>query len=309
VLPFVITRTHEICVEDVRLGPPVSGGSLVTWREKGGKFGVEGVVADRGGDPRRYGRWGVPGRPWSGWIAPLRLGGFVSFFLEEPDRASLVMERHVALGDGAGHRSVIARIDETLRTVDAAQAANGESIVVWHVWQSVDDGGNADGPIYGRRFDAAGRPLGASFMVSSAAGALLGVANNAAGQFVITWISGGQGQMRTYAAGGAPQSPVVPIGSEVDPGVSAIPFSRPALDARGNVLVLWLRVAYTRDTLLAQLFDSQGRQLGPAVVVADIPEGFLLPGGAASLHDGLWAVTWGQYDSQGTRLLLRRFAS
>jgi len=142
-----------------------------------------------------------------------------------------------------------------------AQDAAGRSVVVW-----LDERNAA---LYGRRFDAAGRPLGARFLVFSGSAVEAAVAAAPDGRFVAVWSAFEQTGTRIFAqrfdaAGrkrGAP-IPVSPAGSPShrhrEPDV--------AMDESGDFAVVWDadRIDGAGTGVLGRLYDADGVPRGPA---------------------------------------------
>jgi Ca2+-binding RTX toxin-like protein len=85
---------------------------------------------------------------------------------------------------------------------NVAMSSTGQFVVVY---SRIDQSTGGTGVVYGRRFDAAGGPLGGEFRVSAAPGGGLAIDSNARGDFAVSWREGG-GYLHTrlYRASGSP---------------------------------------------------------------------------------------------------------
>ena len=155
-----------------------------------------------------------------------------------------------------------------------AADAQGNFVVTW----ANSPIGTARKTIYARRFDAGGAPLGPEIQVSAPDSALSypAVAENAGGQFIITWdhshTSGRttvyELHARRYAADGTPQ------GQEFLAGATTASTSYPeaAIADDGSSAVAWQRTdtkAKTSDNVYLQRFDAAGGMRGTEVRVND----------------------------------------
>ncbi len=146
-----------------------------------------------------------------------------------------------------------------------ASDAAGNYVVVW---QSANQDGDSNG-VYGRRYNAAGNPLGAEFQIAqTTVGAQdnPSVAMNASGRFVVTWQGSGVGDTdtgvfaRIYNASGTPATdefavPAELTGSQTDSGVG--------IDSAGNFVVTWSGVGIEdADGIYARRFNAAGQPQG-----------------------------------------------
>ncbi len=167
-------------------------------------------------------------------------------------------------------RRVSNRKGETEGFPAVAMEPDGGFIVVWH------SGGARDTAVYGRRFDAAGQPLGNAFPLSATtAGSQFDPAVDVAGDgsFVAVWLQGAQPHSETadvffrrFDAAGHPLDPEV----QVDPsnGDKALE-PRVGVADNGDFVVGWLDagVGFPERKLLARHFMTDGSPLGPTVQV------------------------------------------
>lgn len=146
-----------------------------------------------------------------------------------------------------------------------ASDAAGNYVVVW---QSANQDGDGNG-VYGRRYNAAGNPLGAEFQISqTTVGAQdnPSVAMNAAGRFIVTWQGAGSGDAdtgvfaRIYNPAGNPLTnefavPAELTGSQTDSGVG--------IDTAGNFVVTWNGAGIDDAVgIYARRFNAAGQPQG-----------------------------------------------
>jgi hypothetical protein len=190
-----------------------------------------------------------------------------------------------------------------------AMDADGAFTVLW-----VDRAGvQGAGPgVYGRRFDAAGLPLGAAFPVHTGVWQdvdALSAGMDAGGTLTVAWHSNGQDgdglgvYARRYNAAGVALGPEFLVST-----ATAGDQSYPDVDvnAAGDAVIAWsgpAGAAYVRR------YDSSGAALGPEVVAnPDSPA--LAPVAVALGDDGDFAVAWVNAAAASTRRLhARRFAA
>ncbi len=159
---------------------------------------------------------------------------------------------------------------ESQYQASVAWGANGQFVVVWH--SLAQDG--SDRGIFGRRFSAAGAPLGGEFQINSfTTGAQYrpAVASDASGNFVVVWQSLGQDGDLTgvfgqrFDAAGDPRGGEFQInsyttgqqgGDEEGPAVAS--------DANGNFVVAWQSQGPDGSLygVFGQRFDAAGSPRG-----------------------------------------------
>jgi len=183
-----------------------------------------------------------------------------------------------------------------------AIARNGAGDVVV-AWDSVGQDGSLNG-IYARRLGANGLPRGDEFVVNTFTDnrqTAPRVAIDAAGNFVVGWISNSQTTvgigvyLRRFAANGTP------LGSEIKvdlPRPSSAHFDL-AMNASGSFVVVWADKqklggfnALDVQTIRGQLFETNGQPRGPSF---EIYAGNLVIARAPSVAmnaSGDFAVTW-----------------
>ena len=156
---------------------------------------------------------------------------------------------------------------------NSAIAVDGAGIatVVW----TIDDVPNTTPVVLGRRFDAAGDPVGPEYQVSTVQGLYVqtvDIAMNAAGASVVVWAEQVTGHYRIYArrydALGVAQGGEIEVdGSEIyAPTLPSV-----AIDAAGGFLVVWNSLGANTDgiddAVRARRYDAMGAPAGPAFAV------------------------------------------
>jgi hypothetical protein len=199
-----------------------------------------------------------------------------------------------------------------------AIAADGGYLVVWTSSPNPFGGGTGqDGSgagVFGRRFDAAGQPLGADFLINQTTAGdqdSPAVAGNADG-FVVVWRSQASedepGRIfgRRYDAAGSPRGGEFPV-SEVseDPTAQQV-APRVALDTKGIATIVWESDSAAtgfRQVALRRL-NAAGSPQGPAVLV-DTSAAAYTPAVAADGSGNLFVVWTRQEEDTG--IFARRF--
>ncbi len=202
-----------------------------------------------------------------------------------------------------GEFGVSAQTDAGQSEPQVATAANGDFVVVWSDW--LRDG--SESGIFGRLFDATGRPLGPDFQINtSTAGDQFrpAVARHPDGSFVVVWESDHLGAIfglfaQRFDASGNPlggEFQVNTVQGVVDlwPDVAA--------DDAGSFVVVW-----NRSGVLAQRFDSVGQRIGGELAVS--AGGGTAAPAVAMAPDGRFVVTWTRLSSGPTLndIYARRF--
>lgn len=196
---------------------------------------------------------------------------------------------------------------------------NGNFMVVWGEGGGWPD----DWVIGGRRYDSLGVPVGDEFQVNTdtsccpvygpdeGASRNLGVAGDAAGNFMVVW--SGQGDnyddvmARVFDSTGAATGPQFLVntyttGYQWVPSVTA--------DSDGRFIVIWSGVGYS-DGIYAQRFDSTGAPIGGEFQITDSPVAYPHISRIAADPDGGFVVVWDEeyYDDYGSSIRGREFDS
>ena len=185
--------------------------------------------------------------------------------------------------------------------VDATVAADGAGNFVV-VWRSYGQDGSHDG-VFGRRFTAGGLRAGSEFRVNSyttSAQRAPALAVSAAGDFVVTWMSG-QGGPGTNVFGQRFSSNGE--GSEASSRSTPTPrrvsmYPAVAADAAGNFVVVWravrARTAFSA-VISGQRFDSAGDKIGSEFQVNARHREQRATAGVAAADSGRFVVVWSTY--------------
>ncbi|MEM9592705.1 MAG: DUF11 domain-containing protein [Acidobacteriota bacterium] len=169
------------------------------------------------------------------------------------------------------------------RIPDVSQPAAGEFVAVWQAEDSDGDG------VFGRRFDAAGMPVGIEIQLSSTADrsqSLPAVAGTGDG-FVVVWadevgLGSFERALRRFDAAG------MPVGIEQRFGAQDIEAKPPAVASAGDeTLVAWEGAT---DGIAAQRFDALGMPVG---IELQLSPGRTAARPATAPHpDGGFLVVW-----------------
>jgi hypothetical protein len=135
------------------------------------------------------------------------------------------------------------------------------------VWESVGQDGDTEG-IVGRRFDAAGAPLGGEFRVNTyttSSQTYPAVATDPAGNFVVVWqsydqdgdVTGIFGQR--YDAAGSPRGAEFQVNTFT---TSYQSYPRVVVDPGGRFIVVWEGVDASASGIVGRRFDPAGVPLG-----------------------------------------------
>jgi hypothetical protein len=231
-------------------------------------------------------------------VAMSRLGNFVVVWVSAGQDGSgngVFGRRYAAAGSPLGGEFQI-NTYTTSYQVGAAVAMDpqGNFVVVWH--SDGQDGSNTG--VFGHRYDAAGSPLGAEFLVNSYRTSyqhLPAVAMDRLGRFVVVWRSAGQDGSgygvfaQRYDAAGSPlggefQVNTYTTGNQISAAV--------AMDPHGNFVVAW-----TSDGQDGSSFGIFGQRYGgllPAALTVDASgNGVLEPGETVTVAPGWWNVNGG----------------
>lgn len=184
--------------------------------------------------------------------------------------------------------------------VAVASATDGAFVVVW---ANQDQDGDNWG-VFGRRYDASGRPQSGEFQVNSHT--LNGqyvpqVAMAGDGRFVVVWMSTGQDGdsngifAQRYSATGAPEGAEFQVNS-FTAGSQASPKIAMAADA--GFVVVWSSRDQDGDGngVYGQRYSSTGSPLGGEFLVNDVTASDQAGGLVAVASDGRFMVVWNDGD-------------
>lgn len=152
-------------------------------------------------------------------------------------------------------------------TPSIASDAAGNYVMVWN---SINQDGDQGG-IYGRRYNAAGNPLGAEFQINETTVGSQSrpqIAMNSSGRFIVTWDGSGTGDAdlgvfaRIYNPSGVPATGAFAVPAEL---AGTQTNSSVGIDSAGNFVIAWSG-AGTDDAagIYARRFDLAGVPQGTA---------------------------------------------
>jgi hypothetical protein len=221
----------------------------------------------------------------------------------------------------ASHEFKVNSYPSTGRYPATSGDGQGNFVVVWQT----DHADGRDDEVFGRLYDASGRPLGDEFRVNSYTThrqEFPAVAMNASGDFVVTWRSWMAYSQTVVEPGIFARrfdSSGNPLGQEVQvSGAPRVPQSSPAvdIDAAGNFVVVWEGYVQGRSYfgVMARAFDAAGNPRGPDRPLAVEPSSPGLAGTArqpaVALHptSGEFVVAWTRCcQGDGSRIEAGRF--
>jgi hypothetical protein len=175
------------------------------------------------------------------------------------------------------------------------------------VWSSADQDGSTGG-VFGRRYDAAGLPLGGEFRVNTYTTGVQyrpAVAIDARGDFVVMWSSTGQDGSNAGVFGQRYDAAGTALGSEfrVNSYTTGDQY-RPAvaMDPAGNFVVVWQ--SYTQDGsewgIFGQRYDAAGVPAGSEFRVNTYTTGYQWTPAVAMDAGGDFVVVWRTLDQDGS---------
>ena len=178
-----------------------------------------------------------------------------------------------------------------------AKDGEGNYVVVWETWGQCNDGIDFNNSIAGQRYKATGVPLDDEFLVSPcpiAGGTNPEVAADAAGNFVVTYLRGGEAGIfaQLYDSAGVKAGAEFPV-SEGDVTSPAI-----ASDPLGNFVIVWSDSSGLDGDgygVFGRLYDGAGNAAGAAFQVNTFTVGdqSTSSGGAVDFDDaGNFVVVW-----------------
>jgi hypothetical protein len=169
------------------------------------------------------------------------------------------------------------------------------------VWLSDDSAGSdtSSTSIQGRRFDAAGAPIGSKFQVNTFTDGVQrepAVASNDAGAFVVTWTNGEYDATiaaRRYDATGDPDGDEFQVTAASSPSTyrSAIAGS-----PDGAFVIAWSEASDIR----ARRYDAAGQPLGADFQVNSFTPNIQYGPALARADDGSFTIAWTSWSTGGT---------
>ena len=185
-------------------------------------------------------------------------------------------------------------------------------------WVGVNQDGSGYG-VFAQRYASTGAPLGSEFRVNTyttGSQTLPSVASDAAGNFVVTWMSNGQDGSgggvfaQRYANAG------IPLGGESRVNThTALGQGGPSVasDSAGNFVVAWHSFFQDGDYagVFAQRYASTGAPLGAEFRVNTYTTGNQVSPSVASDSTGNFVVAWHSFsqDGSGNGVFAQRYAN
>jgi len=199
---------------------------------------------------------------------------------------------------------------------DIAAAASGNFVVVWYFY--------APGPgqdVFGQRYASSGVPLGLEFRVNTDTTYwqdFPSVASDAAGNFVVVWMShiadyfGGTGLGvfgQRYAASGTPLGPEFRVNTYITTSPQFYPSV--AADSAGNFIVVWNGAGQSDSYgIFGQRYASSGAPLGSEFRVNTFTPGAQFWPAVTADASGNFVVVWSSpQDGSSRGIFGQRYAS
>jgi hypothetical protein len=184
-------------------------------------------------------------------------------------------------------------------------------------WTSSGGYGGEPGDVVGQRFASDGTPVGPEFRVNTYTTnnqTVPAVAAAPAGNFVVVWAGGGQGDAtgifgQRFASDGAPLGPEFRVNASTT--TDQIQASV-AADAAGNFVVAWITINGYGSTadVFGQRFAGDGTPLGPEFQVTTYTTGGQLRPAVAADAAGNFVVVWdGSSTDDSSGVFGQRFGS
>jgi hypothetical protein len=176
------------------------------------------------------------------------------------------------------------------------------------VWQSNGQDGSSYG-VFGRRYDAAGTPLGAEFRVNAYTTSSqnhASVASDATGRFVVVWESYGQDGSQSGIFGRRYDATGTPLGVEFQVNSLTLSLQQTpsvAWDATGTVLVVWGSYQYSDGNawgVSGQRFNAAGLPQGGEFQVNSYTTSNQIVPRLASDGSGNSVVVWSSMGQDGS---------
>jgi len=270
-------------------------------------------------------------------VAVSRNGDFVVTWSgkdQDGDLYGIFGQRFAGSGDRIGAEfQVNTVVFNNQRDSDVAVADDGSFVVVWEGWYQEGQ----DFEVYGRLFDAQGRPRGDEFRINEHTASYQKdptVAMSADGGFVVAWMSFGQGgdgnmvHARRFDARGRALGDEFAVSPRpVDAREVPIMVTAPdlefrseeeqvavATDAAGNFVIVYSGLndnhadEFDDCDVFGRRYDAAGVALGGEFQVNTGSAGNQLETAVAMAGDGRFVVAWmGPSESDGMGVLARRF--
>lgn len=314
---FLVNSTYHTSQITSTVTGLTSGGFAVAWAsnfQDGARLGIYGQVftaaaAKIGPEFRVNTR--TPHAQERPSITGLRDGGFVVTF-DSP--GSVIGRRYNAAGTAISDPFFVSHKDTRYKgTSSLAKLRYGGFVAAWKAYTYSS---NLD--VYGRRYDAAGKPTGEEFPVNShrrrgASGP--SAAGLTDGGFVIAWTSGGDGSgngiyARRLNVAGASVGAAFRVnsfttGAQIQPAATHL--------ANGGFVIVWSSDGQDGSSygVYGQRYDAQGQPAGAEFRVNTTTAGNQSGARIAGLKDGGFVVTWTSHppDSRHSDVYIQRYTA
>jgi hypothetical protein len=181
------------------------------------------------------------------------------------------------------------------------------------VWMDTRDDNSYD--IFGQRFDNIGNPIGTNFKVNDVGTGYQiqsSVAQNNAGNFVVTWMDFRDDNFNIYAqrynANGSPLGANFRVDDDI--GTSSQGYPAVAIDPLGNFVIVWEDDRNEHTDIYGQIYNSYGQRIGNNFRIDDdINDSYQYSPSAAMTGDGKFIVAWSdwRYEDGDPELFAQRF--
>ncbi len=231
-------------------------------------------------------------------------GGFMAVWASESERQDDLFGRlYDPAGEPLGGEFVVNSYTAAFQFEPAVASDGAGNFVV--VWVSDQQDGDSGG-IFGRRFDAAGRPVGEEFQVNTYTTDTQdhpAVAAQADGGFLVVWESWRQDGNDNGIFGQRYDAAGKPVGGEFQVnGTTANSQRGPAVAVQpaGEFVVAWQEAAPGSWSLFARRLDADGNPLGPEFEV-DASGDYQVDPKVVAGGDGSFVVVWDSLNPEGGR--------
>ncbi|HZM27208.1 MAG TPA: hypothetical protein VFB89_07615 [Gemmatimonadales bacterium] len=301
-----------------------SGNFVVVWESNGQDGSISGVFGQRyasAGPPLgpefRINTYTTDNQLYPS-IAADATGNFLVVWSGYPDGSSFGVfgQRYTNSGTPLGVEYRVNAFTTAGQSHPAVASATSGIFVI--VWDSQVQDGSIIG-IFGQRFAGTGAPLGPEFRINTYTTGPQGqprVAADAAGNFVVVWVSTPQDGSdsgvfgQRYASSGAPLGPEFRANSFTTDNQFA---PNVASDASGNFVVVWTSYAQDGSSsgVFGQRYASSGAPLGAEFRINTFTSGEQLRASVAADAGGNFVVTWQGYGQDGSNwgIVAQRYSS
>jgi hypothetical protein len=231
---------------------------------------------------------------------------FVVWQTYEQDRPRLYAQHYDASGRPSGDETLLGALTSWSQVFSVAADADGDFAVAWVQYSS-----DTRTDVYARRYNAAGHPLGETFLVNTTTQGLQtlsSVATDADGNLVVTWDSSqqdGDGRdvyARSFDAQGRPRGGEFRVNATT---AGDQDFSAVAMDAAGDFVITWIQETGPGEGVYARRYSVTGEPLGGEFRV-NTAAGDQFHARVASGGGGDFVVAW---QHRGSGVHARRYSA